>query len=344
MTINELNINTEKIKEIFLKKYKASSPSSLAEFSDYDKLNVIGKGAYSTVILYRHKTTKNYMVCKRLLKQNIMKKNQLRQILHEKQILKAIEWPFIISLLNSYKDNDAVYLTMPFINGGDLLTLLKRHRKLSEPSARFFGAQLVLAIEYLHLLDIIHRDIKPENILIDEHGYIKLADLGLSKLINDRLWSFCGTPEYVSPEIIQSKGYGKATDWWSFGILIYELCMGRTPFFKEQNHEMEMYANILSGEYSIPNLFSNNLQDLIQHLIQVDLTRRFGCLKNGVNDIKAHKWFKDIDWKALYRKEIKAPMKPTIKHDGDIANFGKYVEEIFLRSANCKFELEFADY
>lgn len=341
-TISEMDMLTERMK--FEKKYRTNNISPTIEFINYDKLDVIGKGAFSTVILYRNKKTKECVIFKRLLKSNIIKKRQLKQILHEKRVLQAIDSPFIVKLLFSCKDNDAVYMVMPFLNGGDLLSLLRRHRNFTEPSARFFSAQLVLAIEYLHAVNVIHRDIKPENILIKENGYIVLADLGLSKIVNDRLWSFCGTPEYVAPEIIQSKGYDKAVDWWSLGVLIYEFCVGRTPFYKSQCNELTMYGNILNGDYSMPNTFSENLQDLVQNLIQTDLTKRLGGLKNGVNDIKYHKWYRDINWKALYHQELIAPIKPMVKNDGDTSNFMKYSDTPYLKSAVCKFELEFCDF
>lgn len=336
------NISPKKV--LFDKKYKTDDVSPLADFQNYDKLNVIGMGAFSAVILYRNKKTKEYVVFKRLLKAHIIKKRQLKQILHEKRVLRAVESPFIVKLLYSCKDNDAVYMVMPFSNGGDLLCLLRRYCNFTEPKARFFSAQVVLAIEYLHSVNVIHRDIKPENILIKENGYILLTDLGLSKIVNDRLWSFCGTPEYLAPEIIHSKGYDKAVDWWSLGILIYEMCAGHTPFYKPKCNELTMYGNILNGDYSIPDTFSGNLGDLVRNLVEVDLTKRLGHLKDGVDDIKNHIWFRSMNWRSLHHQEIIAPMKPVVKHDGDTSNFAKYSEATYSKSAVCKFELEFSEF
>lgn len=328
----------------FEKKYKMNDESPFADFTDYEKIDVIGKGAFSTVILYQHNQTKEFVVFKRLLKSNIMKKRQLRQIMHEKRVMQATDSPFIVKLLFTCKDNDAIYMVMPYMSGGDLLTLLRRHHNFSEPSARFFSAQLVLAIEFLHSVDVIHRDIKPENILMKENGYVQLADLGLSKIIKDRLWSFCGTSEYIAPEIIQSKGYDRAVDWWSLGILIYEFCVGRTPFYKSQSNELIMYGNILNGDYTIPTTLSDTLQDLVRNLVQTDLTKRLGRLKNGVDDIKFHKWYRDLDWKALNQQQLIAPLKPVVKSDGGTSNFVKCSETQYPKSATCKYELEFAEF
>lgn len=337
-----MNMAKERIK--FEKRYNTNIVSPPVDLGNFEKLEVIGKGGFSTVILYQNKTTKEYVIFKRILKSNIIKKRQLKQIMHEKRAMQAIDSPFIVKLLFACKDNDAIYMVMPFLNGGDLLSLLRRYRHFTEPSARFLSAQLVLAIEYLHGVNMAHRDIKPENILVKENGYVQLADLGLSKMVTDRLWSFCGTPEYVAPEIIQSKGYDKNVDWWALGILIYEFCVGRTPFYKQKCNELVMYGNILSGDYTIPSTFSSELQDLVRNLVQNDITKRYGGLKDGVNDIKNHKWYRDIDWTAIYNQEMIAPVKPDVNGPGDTSNFGKYTDPPYLKSAVCKYELEFSEY
>lgn len=188
-----------------------------------------------------------FYALKILEKRNVIKTKQVEHTLNEKKILNTTSFPFLTSLVYSFKDNANLYIVLEFIAGGEMFTHLVKLKRFSENLARFYCAQVVLAVEYLHSLDILHRDLKPENTLIAQDGYIKISDFGFAKQVPKRTFTLCGTPEYLAPEIIQSKSYGKPVDWWAVGILTYEMTTGNPPFQSDQ--PVKIYEKIMVSNF-----------------------------------------------------------------------------------------------
>ncbi|KAK2177008.1 hypothetical protein NP493_624g01024 [Ridgeia piscesae] len=295
-------------KEEFNKRWDEPAHNT-ACLDDFERHKTLGTGSFGRVMLVQHKSSKDF---------------------------------YAMKILDKQKDNSYLYMVLEFVTGGEMFSHLRRIGRFSEPHSRFYAAQIVLMLEYLHHLDIMYRDLKPENLLIDVLGYLKVTDFGFAKRVKGRTWTLCGTPEYLAPEIILSKGYNKAVDWWALGVLVYEMAAGYPPFFADQ--PIQIYEKIVSGKVRFPSHFSSDLKDLLRSLLQVDLTKRFGNLKNGVNDIKTHRWFSTTDWIAIYQKKVEAPFIPKVKGPGDFSHFDDYEEEPLRVSSTEKCAKEFADF
>jgi len=197
-----------------------------ANYQSFEIMATLGTGTFGRVRLVKHKESQNYYALKILKKCEILRLQQLHHIKCEVDILSKIDHPFIVNFLGNFQDEKRLYLILEYVPGGELFSYLRRQSKLSDEASRYYASQLVLAIAYLHGMHIIYRDLKPENLLITQDGSLKITDFGFAKRVEDRTWTLCGTPEYLAPEIIQSKGHGKSVDWWAIGVLIYEMLAG----------------------------------------------------------------------------------------------------------------------
>ncbi|XP_017086298.1 cAMP-dependent protein kinase catalytic subunit 3 isoform X1 [Drosophila eugracilis] len=292
---------------------------------DYQIIKTVGTGTFGRVCLCRDRISEKYCAMKILAMTEVIRLKQIEHVKNERNILREIRHPFVISLEWSTKDESNLYMIFDYVCGGELFTYLRNAGKFTSQTSNFYAAEIVSALEYLHSLQIVYRDLKPENLLINRDGHLKITDFGFAKKLRDRTWTLCGTPEYIAPEIIQSKGHNKAVDWWALGVLIYEMLVGYPPFYDEQ--PFGIYEKILSGKIEWERHMDPIAKDLIKKLLVNDRTKRLGNMKNGADDVKRHRWFKHLNWNDVYSKKLKPPIMPDVHHDGDTKNFDDYPEK-----------------
>jgi len=249
---------------------------------------------------------------------------KLKQQVHvhnEKEVLTEVgDHPFVVSLADAFQNKDSLFMVLQYCPGGEMFTILRRGRRFKEDQARLYTAQVVLALEHLHSKGIVYRDMKPENLLISAEGNVKMVDFGFAKKVGNSLtFTLCGTPEYMAPEIILTRGHNVGADWWSLGILIYEMLAGFPPF--QSSSQLDLYKRILEGKIMYSFYISTTAQHLISCLLKKDLTRRYGCMHRGAEDVKSHPWFASIDWEELYACKVDMPWKPEIESLEDTSCF-----------------------
>ena len=299
-------------------------------YNDFEKIKVIGRGSVGKISLVKYKG-KLYAM-KSMRKDQLISEGIADNVLIERNILLEGQCEFILTLSFFFQSPERIYFVTPFIKGGDLYHRLKSEIYLSEKVVQFYAAQIAIALQHLHDLGIAYRDLKPENILIDEDGYIKLCDFGSSVRIRgtEKENTFAGSPEYASPEMITYEGHTFMSDWWSFGVLIYELLYGNTPFYNIDKNRM--FDLINNGSVSFPKYIqiegepkprhyniSSDAKSLISKLLIKDPGARLGT--KGLREIKKHGFFSGISFEDLKKKKHKAPFKPTINKDDETNNF-----------------------
>lgn len=293
---------------------------------DFESLRVLGKGSYGKVFLVRHKDTggdKLYAM-KMLRKEHVLNRNQVEHTKTERNVLEHVSHPFIVSLHYAFQTPKKLYLVLDYCPGGELFFHLSRAGRFSEGRTRFYTCELLLALEYLHSLNIIFRDLKPENVLLDEHGHAKLTDFGLSKegiCDNFSARTMCGTPEYLAPELFDSKGHGKAVDWYSLGALAYEMLTGLPPYYTQDRNLL--FDRIRRAQLQYPQYISAVAKALLQGLLTRQPESRLGGGPEDGAEVRAHSFFATVDWQALYQRVVTPPFKPKVAGAGDVSNFEK---------------------
>ncbi|XP_016417192.1 cGMP-dependent protein kinase 1a isoform X2 [Sinocyclocheilus rhinocerous] len=312
-------------------KYEAENAFfSNLNLSDFNIIDTLGVGGFGRVELVQLKSDEMKTFAMKILKKrHIVDTRQQEHIRSEKLIMQEAHSDFIVRLYRTFKDSKYLYMLMEVCLGGELWTILRDRGNFDDSTTRFYTACVVEAFAYLHSKGIIYRDLKPENLILDHRGYAKLVDFGFAKKIGfgKKTWTFCGTPEYVAPEIILNKGHDISADYWSLGILMYELLTGSPPFSGPD--PMKTYNIILRGidMVEFPKKITKNAANLIKKLCRDTPSERLGNLKNGVKDIQKHKWFEGFNWDGLRKGTLTPPIIPNVTSSTDTSNFDSFPED-----------------
>ncbi|NXE79932.1 KGP2 kinase, partial [Cochlearius cochlearius] len=298
-------------------------------FQNLEVVTTLGVGGFGRVELVKVKNENVAFAMKCIKKKHVVDTKQQEHIYSEKKILEQICSPFIVKLYRTFKDSKYVYMLLEACLGGELWSLLRDRGSFDEATTKFCVGCVTEAFDYLHHIGIIYRDLKPENLILDAEGYIKLVDFGFAKKIGSgqKTWTFCGTPEYVAPEVILSKGHDFSVDFWSLGILVYELLTGSPPFSGAD--QMMTYNLILKGieKLDFPKIITRRPEDLIRRLCRQNPTERLGNLRNGINDIKKHRWLSGFNWDGLKVRKLASPLKRELSGPTDYSYFDSYPPE-----------------
>ncbi|KAG8091229.1 hypothetical protein GUJ93_ZPchr0011g28824 [Zizania palustris] len=288
---------------------------------DFEVLKLVGQGAFGKVFQVRKKGTSEIYAMKVMRKDKILEKNHAEYMKAERDILTKVDHPFVVQLRYSFQTKYRLYLVLDFINGGHLFFQLYQQGLFREELARLYTTEIVSAVAHLHANGIMHRDLKPENILLDADGHAMLTDFGLAKEFdeNTRSNSMCGTVDYMAPEIIQGRGHDKAADWWSVGILLFEMLTGKPPFVGGNRDKVQQ--KIVKEKMKLPSYLSSEVHSLLKGLLHKEAGRRLGSGPGGSNEIKNYKWFKSVNWKRLDGRQIQPSFRPNVAGKTCIANF-----------------------
>ncbi|XP_065833097.1 protein kinase C epsilon type-like isoform X2 [Oscarella lobularis] len=319
-------------------------PKTFQTVNNFSFLKVVGKGSFGKVLLAEHKATKEVYAVKVIKKVVICRDDDIESTMTEKRVLAmAFEHPFLTALHSCFQTKDCLYFVMEYVNGGDLMFQIQRSRKFDEARSRFYSAEIVSALSFLHSRGIIYRDLKLDNVLLDVDGHVKVADFGMCKegIIDDKLTNtFCGTPDYIAPEILQEQNYGASVDWWALGVLMYEMMAGQPPF--EADNEEDLFDSIINDDVLYPVWLSKEAASIIRGFLTKSPSRRLGC-QPGVGEkvIRSHPFFRAIDWIALEARQVRPPFRPKVADKRDVGNFDKdFTQEKAVVTPTTKQDME----
>ena len=306
----------------------AKKTSTGIAIADFELLRVVGTGSYGKVLLVRKKDTRKLFAMKTLTKRNVLRQNQTQRTFSERRVLeRAATLPYVVKMHYAFQTANKLCMVLDWCPGGELFFHLRRLGPMSARVARFYCAELVLAISGLHDLGIVYRDLKPENVLLDDDGHIALADFGLSKegvrSPTDGAYSLCGTIEYLAPEVLRRTGHGTAVDWWALGMVLYEMRTGAPPWHSEDGNRKALASRILTSPLVFPPQLKRRTQAFIRALLCRNPRERLGSGPGRGRDVMSHPYFSSIDFDALAHRRLPAPFKAPLRGRDDTANFDR---------------------
>mmetsp|Transcript_11356 Transcript_11356/g.20492 ORF Transcript_11356/g.20492 Transcript_11356/m.20492 type:complete len:920 (-) Transcript_11356:192-2951(-) len=289
-----------------------------------ERHTLLGAGTFGQVWLASDRKTGKAYALKVQIKRELIDHHQAEGVCREREVMSKIDHPFVIKLVNTDRDHQSVFMLLNLVQGGELFNVMHNDERdcIPEQEVKFYAAGILEGLAYMHRRRIIYRDLKPENVLIDDLGYTVIVDLGFAKVVNDKTYTLCGTPLYLAPEVILSRGHDKGADYWSLGCLMYEMILGQTPFYDHNIDQITLFKRIVHGRYRFPtHAFSEDAQDLISGMLANKLTQRLGCLAQGERDIKGHPFMADINFGKLGKRTMKAPWVPVLRDPLDASCF-----------------------